>query len=108
MNTIQELKNHLGNCNKIMDKFIKKHNIILAYLVVNDSVSINSHSRLNLKVNSEFNNYKVSEVNKILSDLYEEFRKYLEKNKIPYVLHINSEYMSWAVSKIIFKFEITN
>lgn len=66
------------------------------------------HSQLNLKVNSEFDNYKVSEVNKILSDLYEEFRKYLEKNKIPYVLHINSEYRSWAVSKIIFKFEITN
>lgn len=91
-----------------MDRFIKKHNIILAYLSINDSVSINSHSKLNLKVNSEFDKYKVSEVNAILSDLYEQFRKYLEKNKIPYTLYIYSEYRNWAVYKIIFKFEITN
>lgn len=106
--TVTELKNHLNNCDKILQKFIKKYNINLYYLKIDDVVSIDSHSSLNLKVLNEFNDYKLSEVDKLLTNLYEEFRKYLEKNKLKYNLHIKSKHHGWAVHKIIFKFEITN
>lgn len=108
IDSIKELKIHLKNCNEIMNNFIKKYNIVLVYLNINDTVSINTHSSLNLIVNSEFDDFKVSEIKKIKSDLYESFRKYLEVNEIPYTLHIYSQYNGWAVSKIVFKFEITN
>jgi hypothetical protein len=108
METIKELKKHLNNCEIILNRFIKKYDVILAYLVINDSISINTYKSLNLSLYSEFDNLTVKEINQILSKLYEEFRLYLEKNNIEYILHINSEYRGWAVSKIIFKFEITN
>lgn len=108
VHTNSELKSHLANCEKILDKFIKKHNIILAYLVINDCVTTNCTKKLNLKVNSEFDDLKVKEVHRLLVDLNEEFKKYLIKNGLEYPLYINSRYRGWAVDKIIFKFEITN
>lgn len=106
MNTVTQIKKHLQNCEKILNNFIGKYDI--AYLVINDSVKASVRKKLDLKVNNEFDDFRVKEVDKILTDLYEEFRLYLQKNNIENTLYIKSEHNGWAVSKIVFKFEITN
>lgn len=108
MNAVEKLQKHLQNCSKILDKFIETHKINESYLVIKDVISQRSHGKLNLRVMHEFDDLTVKEVNVLLSNLHDEFRIYLEKNKIEYSLHINSVNRGWAVDKIVFHFEIKN
>jgi hypothetical protein len=105
MKTVEELKEHLTNCEKILNKFMKKYGIVEYYLKINDGVELNVHKSLNLEVNSEFNDFTTKEVKKILWDLYGKFRDYLEKNNIEYTLYIIKHY---AEIKTKFYFKISN
>jgi len=105
MTKVSDLKNHLIECEKILEQFIKKYSINKYYLRIDDVVTINVHKSLNLIVLNEWNDFTHKEVGNILAKLYESFREYIEKNNLEYPLHIKSV---WGLEKIVFKFEITN
>lgn len=108
MKTIEELKNHLKACSDILETFIQEHKLLKPYIRINNVIHTYTHGRINLTGHLAFYDLTMQEVDELLSDLYEDFRKYLEVNKIDYPLHIKSICSGWQLDKIEFKFEITN
>jgi hypothetical protein len=97
------MENHYINIAKIIKTFCKSNDLLMCYTEIDDIISINSHSNLN--INSEWNeNLTLKELYDKKSKLYEDIRKYLELNKIEEPLIIKTESRGWAFSDFTLSF----
>lgn len=99
------MKKHLIKIADILHQFKLKYQFIEAYLNIRGNISVNSHSSLIIDYNSEFDNYAVAETKQIKIKIYEEIRKYLEKENIDKTLYIETEYRGWAASNQLIYFK---
>jgi hypothetical protein len=87
---------HLQNLGKIVTSFKRKYNFNEAYLSISGGVQKTSHSRLHISCINEFDKMTLSQIKEIEGTLYENLRKYLEKNKISKTLILRDAFSpSW-------------
>lgn len=88
---IMRKEDHLENIAIILRKFKKKYNFLKYYLHISGIVNLNVSSSLNIHCYNEFDNKTLSQIKEINHKLYEEIRKYLDKNQIIDTLYIETD-----------------
>lgn len=88
---------HLQNLAEILKKFKRKYVFNEAYLTIEGVVQKMSYSHLKVECMNEFDKLTLEEVKNIKRDIYEQLRKYLEKNSINDTLIVRNRFKhSWA------------
>ncbi len=100
------MKKHLEDIKDIIIKFKRKYKFNENYLKIKGSVYSNVYSRLKIKCNTELDNFTLKRIKSIEEEIYENIRKYLDKNKIKSELYIYPTISSdgWSVRNHIIYF----
>lgn len=98
----------LSDLAKIIKAFKRKYDFIEAYLSITGTVTVNLHSSMNIKCNTELDKFTYSKIKDIRYKLYEQLRSYLESNNIHKELIVrDAAKTSWAYGGTELVFETT-